>query len=163
MELVMRAVVVFSFLWVITRLLGRASLSEVTTFELLVYVTMGDLIQQAVTQQDYSLTSAFLAIGVFTLLTIALSYVSWRFPGLRPLIRGKPVFVVLAGVPVSEVMRRQRLTLDDLMASAREQGLLSLAGVRYAVLETDGKISFLTAASGDDGGGAPDKSPVAEH
>src|SRR5690242_4724229 len=106
MELVIRAALVFMFLWMITRLLGRASLSEITTFELLIYVTMGDLIQQTVTQQDYSITAALLAIGVFAVLTIALSYLSWRFPRLRPLIRGKPVFVVRFGEPVLAVMRR---------------------------------------------------------
>src|SRR6476646_7346872 len=94
MELVVRAVIVFSFLWLVTRVVGAAALSEITTFELLIYVTMGDLIQQAVTQQDYSLTSAVLAVGVFALLTIALSYSSWRWPRLRPLIRGAPVMIM---------------------------------------------------------------------
>jgi uncharacterized membrane protein YcaP (DUF421 family) len=161
-ELVLRAAIVFFFLWMITRLVGRASLSEITTFELLIYVTMGDLIQQAVTQQDYSLTSAGLTVGIFALLTIGLSYVSWRFPRLRPWIRGKPVFVIRSGEPVLDVMRRQRLTMDDLMASAREQGLASIVNVRYAVLETDGKISFLTSSDSSDSDGAPEKSEASE-
>ncbi len=118
MEIIVRALVVFAFLWLVTRVVGRASLSEVTTFELLLYVTMGDLVQQAVTQQDYSLTSAFLAIGVFALLTIALSYSSWRWPRLRPIIRGTPVMVMRNGEPIGKVMRRQRLAMDDVMAAA---------------------------------------------
>ena len=74
MDIVYRAALVFFFLWVITRVVGRSTLGELSTFELLLYIVMGDLIQQAVTQQDYSVTSAVLAIGVFALLTIALSY-----------------------------------------------------------------------------------------
>src|SRR6476661_5617471 len=142
MEIIVRAAVVFMFLWVVTRVVGRASLSEITTFELLIYVTMGDLIQQSVTQQDFSLTSAFLAVGVFALLTIALSYTSWRWPRLRPLIRGRPVMIMRAGAPITDELRRQRLAMDDVMASAREQGIRRLSDVDLAVLETDGKISF---------------------
>jgi len=156
MEIIVRALVVFTFLWVVTRVVGRASLAEITTFELLIYVTMGDLVQQSVTQQDYSLTSAVLAVGVFALLTIALSYVSWRWPRLRPVIRGTPVMVLRGGEPITEAMRRQRLTMEDLMAAAREQGIRRLAQVDLAVLETDGKISFFEADSSQDGSGAAD-------
>jgi uncharacterized membrane protein YcaP (DUF421 family) len=162
MEIVVRALVVFAFLWLVTRVVGRASLSEVTTFELLLYVTMGDLIQQSVTQQDYSLTSAFLAVGVFALLTISLSYSSWRWPKLRPIIRGTPVIVMRAGEPIGEVMRRQRLTMDDVMAAARAQGIRRLSDVDLAVLETDGRISFFEVEGGrdEDASGAADMTPA---
>ncbi|MEJ7628269.1 MAG: YetF domain-containing protein [Nocardioidaceae bacterium] len=160
MEIIVRALVVFFFLWVVTRVVGRASLSEVTTFELLIYVTMGDLVQQSVTQQDYSLTSAFLAVGMFALLTIGLSYSSWRWPRLRPLIRGTPVMVMRSGALLTDVMRSQRLATDDLMAAAREQGIRRLTDVDVAVLETDGKISFFEVQN--DGGGEVDDSGAAE-
>ena len=145
MEIIVRAIVVFAFLWLVTRAVGRVSLSELTTFELLLYVTMGDLIQQAVTQQDYSLTSAVLSVGMFALLTVVISYASWRWPRLRPVIRGTPVVVIRKGDLQGEVMRRERLTTDDVMAAARAQGIRRLSDVDLAVLETDGKISFFEA------------------
>jgi uncharacterized membrane protein YcaP (DUF421 family) len=163
MDIVFRAALVFLFLWVITRVVGRTTLGELSTFELLLYIVMGDLIQQAVTQQDYSLFSAVLAIGVFALMTIALSYASWRWPALRTLIRGTPVLVLQRGTPLTDVMRRQRLTIDDLMAAAREQGIRRLCDVEVAVLEADGSISFFKPESGsatsfaDDASGAADK------
>jgi uncharacterized membrane protein YcaP (DUF421 family) len=163
MDIVFRAALVYLFLWVITRVVGRTTLGELSTFELLLYIVMGDLIQQAVTQQDYSLFSAVLAIGVFALMTIALSYASWRWPALRTLIRGTPVLVLQRGTPLADVMRRQRLTIDDLMAAAREQGIRRLSDVEVAVLEADGSISFFTPESGsaassvDDASGAADK------
>jgi uncharacterized membrane protein YcaP (DUF421 family) len=156
-ELVVRAAIVFAFLWMVTRVVGAAALTEITTFELLIYVTMGDLIQQAVTQQDFSLTSAFLAIGVFALLTIALSYSSWRWPRLRPLIRGTPVLVMHDGVPMTAVLRRQRLSVEDLRTEAREQGIRRLSAIELAILETDGKISFFQYESDDGESGAADK------
>jgi uncharacterized membrane protein YcaP (DUF421 family) len=155
MEIVVRAAIVFLFLWVITRIVGRATLGELSTFELLLYVTMGDLVQQAVTQQDYSVTAAFLAVGVFALFTIALSYLSWRYPGLRPVIKGNPVVVMRAGEPVLEEMARHRLPFDDLVEAAREQGLRRLSDVDIAVLETNGRISFFTST--DDHAGAAEK------
>jgi uncharacterized membrane protein YcaP (DUF421 family) len=162
MDIVFRAALIFVFLWVITRVVGRTTLGELSTFELLLYIVMGDLIQQAVTQQDYSVTSAVLAVGVFAILTIALSYASWRWPALRTLIRGAPVLVLQRGTPLTDVMRRQRLTIDDLMAAAREQGIRRLRDVDVAVLEADGSISFFkpesaSADAGDDSSGAPDK------
>ena len=144
MEIVIRALIVFVFLWGITRIVGRATLGELSTFELLLYVTMGDLVQQGVTQQDYSITSAFLAVGVFALLTVSLSYVAWRFPSVRPLIRGRPVVVIQDGHLVTAELGRQRLNFDDLVAAAREQGIRRISDIEIAVLETNGRISFFT-------------------
>ena len=94
MEIVLRALVVFLFLWVLTRAVGRSTLGELSTFELLLYVPMGDMVQQGVTQQDYSVTGALLAAGTFALLTGALSWTQWRVPRARDVITGRAVLVV---------------------------------------------------------------------
>jgi uncharacterized membrane protein YcaP (DUF421 family) len=157
MEIVFRALFVFGFLWFITRVTGRSTLGELSTFQLLLYVTMGDLIQQAVTQQDYSVTSAVLAIGVFSLLTIAISWANTRFRAVRPITHGTPVVIVEHGEPITPAMQREHVSLDDLMSAAREQGLERFADIRIAVLETNGRISFFTDK---DGAGSPDPSTV---
>jgi uncharacterized membrane protein YcaP (DUF421 family) len=147
MEIVIRAVVMFAFLWAVTRAVGRSTLGELSTFQLLLYVTMGDLVQQSITQQDYSVTSGVLAVGVFALLTVALSWAQWRFPAVRPAINGEPLMIVRDGVPLEDAMRRQRLSVDDLMVAARLEGVRRLQDVEVAVLEADGRISFFTADS----------------
>jgi uncharacterized membrane protein YcaP (DUF421 family) len=157
-EIVIRAAVMFVFLWAVTRVVGRTTLGELSTFELLLYVTMGDLVQQAVTQQDFSLTGGVLAVSVFALLTIALSYVQWRFPRIRGLVNGTAVVVMRDGVLLEAATRRQRLSDTDLIAAARQQGIRRLADVDLAVLEADGKISFFTAS--DSHGGAPTTAEV---
>jgi len=144
MEIVYRAAFVFAFLWFITRVTGRATLGELSTFQLLLYVTMGDLVQQAVTQQDYSVTSAVLAVGVFTLLTVLLSWLNSRFTVVRPLTHGTPVVVVDHGEPVVANLRAERISLDDLMAAARNEGIARFGQIRLAVLETNGRISFFS-------------------
>ena len=158
MEIVLRAVVVFVFLWVVTRAVGRSTLGELSTFELLLYVTMGDLVQQGVTQQDYSVTGAVLAVGTFAVLTVGLSWTQWRFPRSRDLITGRAVLVVRGGRLEEANMRRQRLSTADLLVAAREQGIRRTAEIEYAVLEADGRISFFTY-EGAGSSGAAEKPP----
>ena len=159
MEIVVRSVVIFFFLWLVTRAVGRSTLGELSTFELILFVTMGDLVQQGVTQQDFSVTSAIQAVSVFTLLTVALSWLNWRWPRARTVVHGSPVMVVHDGEPVVDVMRAERLSFDDLVAAAREQGIERFADIKIAVLEADGRISFFRP----DGraGGAPERPPLA--
>jgi uncharacterized membrane protein YcaP (DUF421 family) len=144
MEIVLRALVVFLFLWLVTRAVGRSTLGELSAFELLLYVTMGDLVQQGVTQQDYSVTAAVLAVGTFAVLTVGLAWIQWRFPRSRDYITGRPILVMEGGAQRQVAMRRQRLSTADLLVAAREQGIRRLTDVEYAVLEADGKLSFFT-------------------
>ena len=158
MEIAVRALVVFVFLWGVTRAVGRSTLGELSTFELLLYVTMGDLVQQAVTQQDYSVTGAAIAVSTFALLTVALSWTQWRFPRSRGLITGRPVLVATHGEVDEEVLRRQRLSVADLLVAARQQGIRHTGDIEYAVLEPDGRISFFPYDGGGSSG-APEKPP----
>ena len=144
MEIIYRALFVFAFLWFITRVTGRSTLGELSTFQLLLYVTMGDLVQQAVTQQDYSVTSAVLAVGVFAVLTVLLSVVNSRFRSTRPITHGVPVLIIADGEPNLEALRSEKVSLDDLMSAARQQGIERLDDIRFAILETNGRIAFFT-------------------
>jgi uncharacterized membrane protein YcaP (DUF421 family) len=171
MEIVVRALVVFLFLWVVTRAVGRSTLGELSTFELLLYVTMGDLVQQAVTQQDYSVTGAVLAVGTFALLTVAISWTQWRFPRVRPMVSGRPILVLRRGELLEDAMKSQRLAVADVLVAAREQGFRRTSDIEFAVLEADGRLSFFPYEKGDPSGGpatdssddlagAPEKPPA---
>jgi uncharacterized membrane protein YcaP (DUF421 family) len=157
MEIVFRALFVFGFLWFITRVTGRSTLGELSTFQLLLYVTMGDLVQQAITQQDYSVTSSVLAVGTFCLLTVLLSWLNSRFSAIRPLTHGAAIVVVDHGEPILDHLRAERISIDDLMAAARIKGIERFADIRLAVLETNGRISFFASA---DHSGASDPPAV---
>ena len=151
MEIALRALVVFVFLWGVTRAVGRSTLGELSTFELLLYVTMGDLVQQAITQQDSSVTGGLIAVAVFALLTVALHWVQWRFPRTRGVINGTPIVVVRDGQVLERPSREQRLSVTDLLAAARQQGIRSVAEIELAVLEADGRISFFTRGTAPSG------------
>lgn len=109
MEIVIRAVVVFAFLWLLTRAIGKRELGQLSTFELVLLVTMGDLVQQGITQEDYSVTGAMLTVGTFALLSVLLSYLSWRFPRSRRVLEGRPAVVVRDGRMQETIMRLERL------------------------------------------------------
>lgn len=158
MEIVFRATFVFIFLWFITRVTGRSTLGELSTFQLLLYVTMGDMVQQAVTQQDYSVTAAVLAIGTVALLTVAISWVNSRWSGGRAITHGTPVVIVDQGNPLLDVMRVERVSIDDLMAAARQDGIERFADIRLAVLEANGQIAFFTENVSSEG--APERPSV---
>lgn len=160
MEIVIRALVLFLFLWVVTRIVGRSTVGELSTFQLVLYVAMGDLIQQGVTQQDYSVTAAVLAVGVFALLTLALASANARFPKLRGITHGVPVIVVRDGIPDLHRLRTERMSLDDLMSSARQSGIRRFDEIELAVLETNGRVSFFTRTGVPDG---PDAAEPPDH
>ena len=143
MDLVVRAVVAFLFVYLLTRVIGRRELSSMEPFDLIMLVMIGDLVQQGITQNDFSVTGMLLVGSTVALLTVALSYTNFRFPRLRPVLEGEPVIVVEDGRPIERNLRRNRITLEELHALASGQQLSSLDDVQWAVLETSGQISFV--------------------
>jgi uncharacterized membrane protein YcaP (DUF421 family) len=143
MDIVLRAVVVFCFLLFLTRVVGRRELSSLEPFDLILLIVIGDLVQQGVTQSDHSLTGAILSAGTFAVLTVVVSYLGYRFIRIRPVIEGEPLVLLQEGEPITRNLRRERITLEELAAAARQNGIGSLAEVQWAVLETGGRISFI--------------------
>ena len=143
MDIVLRGIVVFVFLYVLMRVIGRRELSSLEPFDLILLVVLGDAVQQGLTQDDYSLTGAMLAVGTIGALQIGISYVNYRFPKLHPWLDGQPLVIVQDGKPIEKNMRRERLTLDDLAEGARTEGIAKLDDVAWAVMETSGTISFI--------------------
>ena len=142
MDIVLRASVIYVFLFVLMRSIGRRELSQLQPFDVLLLVVLGDLITQGALQTDMSLTGAMLASGTFALLTVATSFLAYRFRRLRPVLEGEPLVVVMDGKVVEQNLARERLTIDDIQEEARARGISSLKDVRWAVLETTGRISF---------------------
>jgi uncharacterized membrane protein YcaP (DUF421 family) len=145
MDLVVRAAVAFLFVYLLTRVIGRRELSSMEPFDLIMLVMIGDLVQQGVTQNDFSVTGALLVGSTITLMTVLISWASFRFPRLRPALEGQPVIVLEDGKPIERNLRRNRITTEELLAAARQNGYESLDSLRWAVLETNGRLSFIAA------------------
>jgi uncharacterized membrane protein YcaP (DUF421 family) len=147
MDLVLRAIFVFVFLLVLTRIIGKRELSSLQPFDLILLIILGDAVQQGLTQDDYSLTGAVLVVGTIAVLQVFVSWISYRFPRARPVLDGEPIIVVQDGKPIERNLRRERLTVDDIAEEARKQQIAHLDEVRFAVLETSGVISFIKKQS----------------
>jgi uncharacterized membrane protein YcaP (DUF421 family) len=147
MDIVLRAIAVFIFLTILVRIIGRRELSSLQPFDLILLIILGDAVQQGLTQDDYSLTGAFLAVGTIAVLQVFVSWVSYRFPRSRRVIEGTPIIVVQDGEPIERNLKRERIDLADVAEEARQQGIAHLAEVQWAVLETTGKISFIKKSS----------------
>jgi uncharacterized membrane protein YcaP (DUF421 family) len=143
MDVVIRAAIGFAFVLFLTRVIGRRELSSLQPFDLILLIMIGDLVQQGITQNDFSVTGILLVGGTIGMLTVFVSFLSFRFPRVRPVLDGEPVIIVENGEPIDQNLRRNRITLEELAAAARQQGIASLDTVRWAVLETSGSISFI--------------------
>jgi uncharacterized membrane protein YcaP (DUF421 family) len=148
MDVVLRAIFGFLFLLFLTRIVGKRELSTMEPLDLILLVILGDLTQQGVTQADNSITGIVLAIGTMGLMTVAASYMSYRFKRLRPLLDGEPMVLVQDGAPLLRNLKRERITIEELAASARIQAQIdSFEDVKWAILETNGQISWITKSS----------------
>lgn len=145
MEIVIRATVIFWFLWLVTRGMGKRELAEMSPFEMILLVTMGDLVQQGVTQEDFSLTGAALAIATLAFWVLLSALLARRSPAAKRVLDGVPVLLVRDGRFLESSMRHEGIGEDDVREAARNQGIADLSEVRAALLEPDGTFSFLTS------------------
>jgi len=149
MELVIRVSIVFVFLWAMLRALGKRELAQMTAFELVLLVIVGDLIQQGVTQDDKSVTGTILILSTISIWVLALSYAGFRSKRVNELVEGVPVLVIRDGKLIEAVLKTERVDADEVIAGARSQGIDSIADISCGVLESDGRFSFIVAGGAD--------------
>lgn len=143
MEIVIRSTVVFFFLFVLLRAIGKRDLADMTPFDIVILVVLGDLIQQGVTQEDASVTGALLAAGTMVFWVLVISWASFRSRRALRVVEGQPVVVVKDGESLEETLRLERLPREELLEAARQQGIDDLRTVAWALLEPGGRFSFI--------------------
>ena len=148
MDLVGRCLVLFPLIVLLVRVVNRRELARMEPYDLVLLIVLGDLVQQGITQNDYSVTGASIVIVTMTLLSILTANLAYRLPRLGRVLDGEPVILLENGRPIDRNLRRERISLGELAAQARQKDITDLGAVRYAVLETSGTISFLTDRSG---------------
>ena len=143
MDLVIRATVVFFFIFLVTRVVGRRELSDLEPFVFILLVVLGDLVQQGITQSDQSVTGTLTVISTIALLSVAVSWISFRSSRARLITEGEPIVLVQDGQPIERNLRRERITLGDIQEEARQAQITSISDIQWAILENDGKISCI--------------------
>jgi uncharacterized membrane protein YcaP (DUF421 family) len=156
MELVLRTAVVYVLLWAVIRGTGKRELSELGPFDLVLLIVLGDVVQQAVTQEDMSITGGLIVLATMGLIVVAIGELLRRSARARRIIEGNPTTVIRDGEVENEAMRVERLPMADLLEAARSKGIDDLASVRYAILEPNGRFSFITNEQSTEDDDEPD-------
>lgn len=143
MDLVLRAITIYLVVFALTRILGRREMSSLQPFDLILLVVIGDLVQNGISQSDLSVTGVMIVLITIGLMQVFTSFLGFRSRRLRHLLQGEPIVLVHHGNVITKNLRRERLDLDDLAQRARVNGVGSIDEVKWAVLETNGEISFI--------------------
>jgi uncharacterized membrane protein YcaP (DUF421 family) len=143
MDIVVRAAVLYFFIVLVTRIVGRRELSSLSALDLILLIVLGDAVQQGLTQDDYSVTGAMIAVSTIASLQVFTSYLSFRSRRASKVLEGLPLVLIDRGKMVDENMRRERISEDELAGEMRGQQIGAFDEVEWAILEANGTISFI--------------------
>jgi uncharacterized membrane protein YcaP (DUF421 family) len=143
MDIALRAVVLYLFVIFVMRVIGRRELSSLSAVDLVLLVVLGDAIQQGLTQDDYSVTGAMIAVATIASVQVLSSYVGFRSKRAQKVLEGQPIVILRDGKLLTENMRRERLTESEVAEERRGHEIGSFDEVAWAILETNGQINFI--------------------
>ncbi len=149
MDSIIRGAVVYLVLLVLFRISGKRSLAQITTFDFVLLLIIAEAIQQAMIDDDNSMTNAFLVILTLLAFNVGFSLLKQRFEFVDRLVDDVPVLIVEDGRPLRDRMDKARVDEKDVLQAARQQeGLERLDQIKYAVLERSGGISVVPKQAG---------------
>ena len=148
MDSVLRAATIYIALMIIMRVAGKRSLAQITTFDFVLLLIIGEATQQALLGQDFSMTNAIIVIVTLVMMDIGLSFIKRRSKTIDKVLDDVPLVIVEDGVALKDRMDKARVDEADVLSAARHlQGLERLDQIRYAVLERSGGISIVPKKS----------------
>jgi uncharacterized membrane protein YcaP (DUF421 family) len=143
MDIALRAVFLYAFVVFLIRVMGRRELSSLSAVDLVLLIVLGDAIQQGLTQDDYSVTGAVIAVSTIAAVQVAISYLTFRSRRARRVLEGEPIVIVQGGKLIERNLKRERLTLYEVAEEMRAQQIASVDDVEWGILESDGNMSFI--------------------
>jgi uncharacterized membrane protein YcaP (DUF421 family) len=151
MDTIIRVVVIYAFLFAVLRLLGKREFGQLSPLEFICLLLIPEMVQQALVRDDFSMTTALVAVSTLILLVFLTSLVSHRSKKLESVLQGEPTVLVAHGRLLHATMDRERITPDEIFTEMRRVGLDRLEQVRWAVLESDGHISIVAESGAEPG------------
>jgi len=149
MEAVIRSIAIYVVLLIVFRISGKRSLAQITTFDFVLLLVVGEAVQQALLGDDFSLTNAFLIVITLVGMDVGLSLLKQRYKPVEKWLDSAPVIIVENGRLLNERMAGARVDVSDILSKARElQGIERLEQIKYAVLEPSGGITIIPKEKG---------------
>ncbi|HEY3576983.1 MAG TPA: YetF domain-containing protein [Gaiellaceae bacterium] len=143
MDIVLRAVVLYAFVVFLMRVMGRRELSSLSPVDLVLLIVLGDAIQQGLTQDDYSVTGAVIAVSTIAAVQVGVSQLSYRSRRARRVLEGEPVVIIQDGKLIDGNIERERLTEGEVAEEMRAQQIAFVEDVEWGILESNGTMSFI--------------------
>lgn len=141
--IILRTVISYILIIVIFRLMGKREIGELSILDLVVFIMIGDIAVVAIEKYKNPFFHIILPIIILLLLQVILSFISLKSSGFRKVLDGNPSIIINNGKIDEKIMRKQRYNFDDLLTQLREQGIIDVNEVRFAILETSGKLSVI--------------------
>ena len=144
MATLVRVTTIYVFLLMLFRMAGKRSLAQMTSFDLVLVMVIGDATQQALIGDDFTMGTALMAVTWLVLLDVAFGYAKSRWAGVDRMMDGLPVVLVDRGTPLLDRMAQEGIDIGDILAAGREQhGLRRVSDIDFAVLERSGGLSII--------------------
>ncbi|MES5265402.1 DUF421 domain-containing protein [Priestia megaterium] len=142
-EVIGRVIISFSVLLLMTRIMGKKQVSQLTYFNYITGITIGAVAASITIDRSIDMSDGFVSMVCWSLLTVLVSYINLKSPKARILLDGQPTIVIKNGKILEKTLAGLRLNMDDLSMLLREKNIFSTQEVDYAVLEPDGQLSVL--------------------
>lgn len=142
-EWIARAVVMYVWLWLFTRLMGQREVGKLTIFDFIVAISIGSVTGSSLGNSKNYLPGAMIAVATLAIIDIVVSIAALKFSRARRVFEGEPTIVIRNGHILEDTMRRARLNLDNLLMGLRKKSVFSPSDVEFAILEADGSISVI--------------------
>lgn len=146
METVIRVGIIYVFLLVLLRVMGKRELGQLAPMELVLLILIPELVAQGIVGEDFSLTNAIIAVTTLTSLVFLTSTLAHRFRTVEEIVEGNPALLVDHGEAAIETMSRERIPAEEIGSEMRKAGIERIEDIKWAVLEPDGHISFIPYA-----------------
>jgi len=142
-EKILRSVVVYLFILLAFRFTGKRQVGQLTPFDLVLLLIISNVVQNALIGNDNSLGGGILGAATILALNYLVVEIAFRFKPMRRFLEGEPTILIHNGKILDQHLRRERITLEDLHAAIRKNGVAGVENVRFAVLEENGQISVI--------------------
>ena len=142
-EHIVRGVLVYVFLFVLLRLVGKKHVGELAPFDLLVLLILSETVQNSLVGDDTSLIGGLISAATLVVLAYGISILTFSSKRLERAIEGTPKILIRHGHRRAAELQRQRITKAELLEALRNHGCANITDVRVAILENDGTITVI--------------------
>jgi uncharacterized membrane protein YcaP (DUF421 family) len=149
MEIIVRITIIYLFVLAGMRVLGKRELSQLSPLELISLMLIPEIVSESINMEDASLVYGLAGVATLLLLVFLTSLLIQHSLRAGEIIGGSPVVLAHNGRVIEDALNKERVTPEELYSEMRLVGIESLSQVKWAILETDGKISFIRADGGD--------------